>query len=271
MIDSLLDPAQWALNEFGLAQLGDERRNKRLVNIATRLASKPAGTLPQAFSDWAELKGAYRFLNGPGAFFDQIIAPHIERTRQACRQPGVYLIIEDTTSLDYSAHPRTQDLGVIGNGKGRGFDLHSALAVRVESSTPEHRPQGVLLGLFDQQCRSPRPAPKGETRVELLKRPRKTHLWAAAIKSAGAPPEGCQWIYMADRESDCYEPLQICQKHGVDFVVRSCHDRCISGQDEHLRKTTSAAPLLGTSTVELRARPGQAARTAKVELRRPGD
>jgi Transposase DNA-binding/Transposase Tn5 dimerisation domain len=61
MSNMLLAPAQWAQNEFGFAQLGDQRRNQRLVKIATHLAARPGGTLPQAFPDWAELKAAYRF------------------------------------------------------------------------------------------------------------------------------------------------------------------------------------------------------------------
>ncbi len=163
MINSLLPPAQWAQNEFAFAQLGDKRRNKRLVNIAHKLAANPGGTLPQAFPDWAELKGAYRFFSNSPVSFEQIIAPHMERTQSACRLPGEYLLIEDTTLLDYSEHPATEDLGYIGDGKGRGFELHSALAVRVESWTLEQRVEGTLVGLFGQSCSTPRPVALSST------------------------------------------------------------------------------------------------------------
>ena len=260
-------PAQWAQSEFGLAWLGDPRRTKRLVNIATHLAASPGGTLPQAFPHWAELKGAYRFFGQRGVSFDRILAPHLARTREVCRQPGEYLLIEDTTLLDYSRHPATEELGRIGDGDGRGFELHSALAVRVESWTLEQRPEGTAVGLFGQDCRRPRPAPQGETRGERLSRPRKSQAWAAAFKSAGAPPEGSQWIYVADRESDCYETLQLCQQYGVDFVIRSCQNRRLAGAAGSLQEALKRAPVLGQATVEVRARGGQAARTALVELR----
>jgi Transposase DNA-binding len=110
----LLAPREWAQNEFGFAQLGDKRRNQRLVNIAQNLAIHPGGTLPQAFPDWAELKAAYRFFDQAGVNFQQIQAPHVERTRASCRQPGEHLIIEDTTLLDYSTHEAAEDLGQIG-------------------------------------------------------------------------------------------------------------------------------------------------------------
>ena len=100
MTTFLSTPAQWAQNEFGFAQLGDQRRNQRLVNIATHLAASPGGTLPQAFPPWAELKAAYRFFGQRGVSFERVIAPHLQRTRHAGRQSGEYLLIEDTTRLD---------------------------------------------------------------------------------------------------------------------------------------------------------------------------
>ena len=263
----LIPPGQWAQNEFGFARLGDARRDKRLVKIAAELAASPGGTLPQAFPHWAELKAAYRFFGQRGVTFEQVIAPHLARTRQFCRPPGEYLLIEDTTLLDYSGQPAAAELGVIGNGAGRGFELHSALAVRLESWTLEQRPEGVVVGLFDQQCRTPQPVPQGETTSQRLSRPRKSQTWAAGLKTGGRPPEGSQWIYVADRESDFYEPVQLCQQQVVDFVIRSAHDRRLADQAGHLRAALERAPVLGQSTVAVRARAGQSARTAIVQLR----
>jgi len=267
MSTTLIPPGQWAQQEFAFAELGDTRRNRRLVKIASQLATHPGGTLPQAFPDWAELKAAYRFFGQRGVTFERVLAPHLERTRRACRQGGEYLLIEDTTLLDYSRHPATAGLGVIGNGGGRGFELHSALAVRIESWTREQRPEGVVVGLFDQQCRVPEPVAPGESRGERLSRPRKSQAWGAGIKSSGGPPQGSQWIYVADRESDFYEPLRLCREQGVDFVIRRYQDRRLADAAGHLPAALEQAPVLGQSTVALRARAGQAARTAIVELR----
>jgi hypothetical protein len=266
MCTSLLPPAQWAQQEFGFAPLGDQRRNKRLVNIGTHLATSPGGTLPQAFPDWAELKGAYRFFQQRGVSFESVIAGHSERTRQACRQVGEYLLIEDTTLLDYSSHHLAEDLGFIGKG-GRGLELHTSLAVRVEGWTLEQKPEGTLVGVFDQQCYAPRRVPVGETRAQRLSRPRKSQRWAASIKVGGRPPEGVRWIYIADRESDFYEPLELCQRHGVDFVVRACQNRRLAEAEGYLRQAVAQGPVVGRTVVEVRARGGQAARTAIVELR----
>ena len=124
-----------------------------------------------------------------------------------------------------------------------------------------------MVGLFDQKCRRPRPAPAGETRQERLSRPRKSQTWAAGIKTAGRPPAGSQWIYVADRESDFYEPLQICQQHGVELVIRACQDRRLADQAGRLKAALAQAPVLGETTVAVRGRGSQAARQAVVAMR----
>ncbi|MCW5551099.1 MAG: IS4 family transposase [Verrucomicrobiae bacterium] len=264
---TLLSPTQWAQQEFALAELGDRRRTQRLVNLAHGLAAQPGGTLPQAFPDWAELKAAYRLLDRPETSFQRILAPHLQRTRAACRPPGEYLLIEDTTLLDYSCGPAAPELGRIGDGQGRGFELHATLAVRIEGWTLAPRPASQLVGLLRQRCDRPPPAPPGETRAQCLSRPRRSQRWAAALKEAGAPPADCRWIYVADREADFYEPIQRCQPHRVDFVIRACHDRRLAQDAGHRHETLARAPVLGQTTVELRTRPGQAARTALVAVR----
>jgi len=130
----------WAKRQFAGADLGDKRRTRRLANVAADIANKPVGTLPPAFDSWAELKAAYRLLEGPAVTFERIIAPHGQNTRQACERPGQYLMIEDTTSLDFSRRRNVQGLGPIGNGGGTGLNVHSTLAVRGEGWTVQHEP-----------------------------------------------------------------------------------------------------------------------------------
>jgi hypothetical protein len=72
---------------------------------------------------------------------------------------------------------------------------------------------------------------------------------------------------VADRESDFYEPLKICRAQGIDFVIRAGTDRRLVAEGGHLHERLSQTPLRHETNVEVRARPGQSARTARVELR----
>ena len=264
-----MTPPQWAQSQFTSAKLGDRRRTQRLVKIATHLAQSPGGTLPQAFPEWSDLKAAYRFFNQPKISFQEIQRPHWERTRAACQEPGQYLLIEDTSELDYTDHPMTEELGCIGDGRGRGLLLHTTLAMRIEGWDWEERPQAVALGLLSQQCwsRWGRPKRKGrETRRQLMSRSRESQRWAATLEEGG-PPQGSTWIYVADRESDFYEPIERCQRQGVDFVIRGFHDRVLSQGNGHLKVEIAKAPVRGRLSIEVRARAGRAARTAQIEVR----
>ena len=49
MSTTLQTPAQWAQNEFAFAPLGDQRRTKRLVKIATNLAAAPGPNFRNLF------------------------------------------------------------------------------------------------------------------------------------------------------------------------------------------------------------------------------
>ena len=268
MRSNLLAPAQWAQLEFALAELGDQRRTQRLVKMATCLAQTPTGTLPQAFPTWKELKAAYRLLDhlefGPA----EIQQPHRQCTLEACRQPGEYLLIEDTTELDYSSHRCTEQLGFIGNGRGRGLLVHSTLAVRVEAWDLAQGPEGIALGLLGQKSwvRPVKGLREQPWRQRML-RPRESDRWARVLAELGSPPPGCQWIYLSDREADFYEPIQRCRQQGMDFIIRGYHDHKLAGADEHLSAALASAPVAGVMRVSVRGRQGEAAREAVVSLR----
>jgi hypothetical protein len=252
--------------EFALARLGDQRRTQRLVKIATRLAQSPGGTLPQAMPQWGELKAAYRFFSQPRNSYEQILRPHWEHTQAACQEPGEYLLIEDTTLLDYSPHPATEDLGQIGDG-GRGFWLHSTLAMQVRAWDLEQQPETVVVGLFHQQCWAQKRRPQGETRASRMwRRQRSSKRWGAVLQTSARPASGGTWTFIADREADFYEPIQRCQQRGVDFVIRACQNRRLAADAGRLWDKLKEGRQLGQVEIELRARPGKAARRAVLQL-----
>jgi hypothetical protein len=187
---------------------------------------------------------------------------------ETCRQAGEYLLIEDTTELDYSSHRHTEQLGFIGNGRGRGLLLHSPLALRVEAWDWDHRPEGVAVGLLEQQSWiGPQQGLRRQNWRHRMSRPRESDRWAQVLDQVGGPPPGCQWIYLADREADFYEPIQRCRRNGADFIIRGFRDHKLAGEVDHLLAALENAPVQGVMTVSWRGRSGQAAREATVTLR----
>jgi hypothetical protein len=268
MSNTWLPPAQWAQRQFASAELGDRRRTQRLVSMATCLAQRPTGTLPQAFPEWNVLKAAYRLLDHVEFGPEAIQQPHRQQTLEACRQPGEYLWIEDTTELDYSSHRRTEQLGFIGNGWGRGIWLHSTLAVQVERWQADDQPEGVAVGLLGQTSwiRTGKGLRYQNWRHR-MSRWRESDRWAKVLDPIGRPPPGCRWIYVADRESDFHEPIQRCRRNGEDFIIRGYQDHRLAGAEESLFAALAKSAVRGVSRVQLRGRNGEPAREATVSLR----
>jgi hypothetical protein len=256
---NLLPPMAWAKQQFGDANLGDLRLERRLVHVASSLAAKPCGTLPPAMSTYAEMKAAYRLLNHPGVSRAAVQEPHCRGVQQLVTLPGEYLLIEDTTSLDFSTLGHTDGLGRIGDDGGRGLFVHTTLAVRMA-----HRPE--LIGIYAQQvwARGDDFRCEGRPKRERLSRDRESQRWAAHLEPA---VPGARTLFVADRESDIYECLRRLDEGGHGFVIRACQSRALVGEQRLLFDQISQQPRLGHSEVDLRARPGQPARAAKLEVR----
>lgn len=269
METGLMTAGGWAEAEFGAVELGDKRRTKRLVHVAAGLAECPSGTLPSAFPAGGDLKGAYRLFGNEAVRYEEVIGPHLDRTAASCQAPGEYLLIEDTSSLDFTGHPAMRGLGRIGDDGGLGLHLHSTLAARIERWSDAQEPEVTLVGLFGQRvwARPETVRCSQESKRARLCRSRESERWAAAVEASPGPPPGVRWTYVADRDSDVYEAFERCQGRRTDFIVRANHPRALVKDDRSVFEAVAAAPCLGTFTLRLRARPGHPARTATLEVR----
>ncbi len=273
-MDNTLMPAdEWSKLNFGSADLSDLRRTRRLQAVAEKLALNPGGSLPEALPTWKELKAAYRLFDQEEITFEQVVNPHWSRTRQACTQPGQYLWIEDTTTLDFSSHRALSDVGRIGDDHGRGFFLHTTLALRVEWSQPT-TPQLTLLGLAGQSCWVRSEEPTGGEAVQLdrerkkrrFSRARESERWARVLSECAAATPQAQCIYVADRESDIYEVFGRCRERQFDFIIRANQARALAEEDRSVFQAVAAGPSMGCLQIALRSRPGVVARTATLEV-----
>jgi hypothetical protein len=264
---TLLTEAEWAEVEFRGGDFWDKRNSKRLIKMATGLARTPSGTLPAAFPKWADLKAAYRLFTNSRITYEESIKPHLKQTRQRCQSPGEYLIIEDTTLLDFSSHKQTKGLGRIGDDRGLGLLLHTSLAGRIRHWNDREVPEINLLGLFGQMCWA-REAKETleETKTIGFSGRKESQRWGEVFEQTGGPPPDSRWIYLADRESDIWNVFIKCLDRRIDFVIRAAQPRVLAVEGGSLFNSLSKAKLLGRFNLDLRARPGQPARIASAEV-----
>jgi hypothetical protein len=234
------------------------------------LAQNPNGTLPTTFTNWRDLRAAYRLFAESDVTHDAIVAPHTQRVAQACQVSGEYLLIEDTTTLSFNTHPATADLGPVNDQDGRGFLVHNTLALHVAGWDRDQVPTVTVLGLAGQRCWSrPKVAlkPKQKAKAGRLARTRESARWMASLAAWPQAPAGVRWIYVADRESDIYEVFERCAARDADWVIRAAQARALLAEDHSVLAAVAQAPVRGDLSVELRARPGQPARTMRMVLR----
>lgn len=268
----VLSAAEWAGQTFGQVDLGDKRLNRRALEMGAKMAARPEASLPNQMQDRSALMAAYALLNNDAVAMEALLAPQYRQTLAAAGRVSVALMVEDTTELDFTAHPSKTGLGPIGNGKGRGLLLHTTLAV-----VPEGR---EVLGLAHAQIGVRQPSPKGHhhRRGSL-----EGQFWENSAKAIGQPPQGVIWVHVSDRGSDIFEYMTACVDTGKHFLLRAYQNRLLhrdaaeaqveEGQDLsvdelHLVDYVRSLPPHPDAgyTVHVSAHKNQAAREARVLL-----
>jgi hypothetical protein len=256
-----LELNEWAQENFRECELGDKRRTERLVTVASQVASNPAGSFPEQMPTWGDLKAAYNLFDREEVTFAAIAGPHWENTRR--RDAGRYLVICDTTELDFGIHRDIDGLGPTGNGRGYGFFLHNALMV--DAATEE------IVGVAGQTIHYRRHASKKENRSRRMKRERESKVWGDVVDAVGRPSEEVEFIHVCDRGGDNFELFCHMIEQQSDWVVRASqtHRLILTPDDEEmpLSDYLTTLPLAGTYELDVRARKGQRSRTAKLEVR----
>lgn len=248
---------------FGVAELGDVRRTRRLVQLAEAVVRHPGGTLPDKVNHPASLKALYRLMNCDAVTHEAVYAPSRRRTLQRMAEvDGTVLVIHDGTEMDYSGLKSVEGLGQIGNGKGRGYLVHNALAVVAETRD--------VIGLVYQKLAKRPKVKKNETRTQRRDRPdRESRLWKQASQTIPAPAPGRRQVEVADRGADLLEFIDFVEGAGKSYLVRSKHNRKIyleNGEETKLHDYARQLPAASHQTIEVPASKTQPARTATVSI-----
>ncbi len=257
---------EWAQINCGECQLGDKRRTRRLVQVAAEVARNPSASFPDQMRTWGDLKAAYNLFDEDDVTFQAVARPHWERTKG--RTTGRYLVIGDTTELDFGVHRDLPDLGPTGNGGGWGFLLHNALLVAADSQEVI----GVAGQTIHYRPQKKHAPSKKEHSAARLKRPRESDIWGRVIDQVGPPPEDVEWIHVLDRGGDNFEVYCHLLQQRSAWVVRAAqlNRYVLAGPNAKRMKLSAYLPQLdlrGSYELSLRARPQQPARTAKLEVR----
>lgn len=264
--------ADWVLEELADVDLGDKRRNRRLLSVVSDLAEHPTASIPAACGGHADMAAAYRLFENDAVSPEAILRPHAEKTLARVAAQKVALFVQDTTEGDLT-RPRQQVAGAgpLGGSSRRGFFLHPLGAF-----TPEGVPLGTLwaeMWARDEASLTIPPTQKREQRRQAPIDEKESQRWLTGLRQARAAAGQCpdtQCVCMADSEADIYEVFA--EPRGdtspVHWLIRLCQDRALrssSGGEEadeshrRIREALLAAPVLLTYQIAVRGRKAKVA------------
>ncbi len=233
----------WIARELAGSEFRDARLNKRFRKLFEQLSDGLGESIPLVCQDWANTKAAYRFLSNQRVTEGEILAGHLQSTRERfAATEEVVLVLHDTTEFSYHRADRQavgilhrSPIGLDRDGKPRhyvvcGIQMHSSLAV-----TTEGLPLGLTAVKFWTRkefkgCNALK-RKVNPTRVPIEKK--ESIRWLENLKQSTAlldDPERC--VHIGDRESDIYELFCAAEALGTHFLVRTCVDR-LAGDGKH--------------------------------------
>jgi hypothetical protein len=265
----MADLHDWANDEFGHATLGDTRRTRRLVEMATVIAARPAGKVTEVFSEGAEREAAFRLLENEDVLSAEIArAAHSATAIRARGEPFVWVPI-DGSSLSLTDRTGDKGLGVVGARSvgAKGLCVMSAIAIA---------PNGTPLGLCGQHfwARVQRSTQRDEKHDKRRLKEKETRYWLQVMTQVGAAfsehAPGVRPWYQLDRGGDAWPVLLYAARADQYwFTVRSAHNRRLRAggrKQQYLWDEVEKQKILGVYEFDVPAGGKREARTARLTI-----
>lgn len=259
--------ADWVEDEFASVELYDPRLRRRLFDMVRDFYAQPQSSIPQACGSQAKTKAAYRFFGNERVTMDRVLHAHTESTVERIKAHSVVLAVQDTTTLNYTTHHATEDVGPIGPGNSDAVGL-------VVHDTMAFTPEGTPLGLLDVQCwaRDPQDRAKKHRRKELPIEQKESMKWLNSYRAVSEARKLCprtMLVSIGDRESDIYELFVEALKdpQGPKLLVRCERSRNRQSEGEHLWEKMAGLAVSGIQVAHVPRKGCQLAREARLEVR----
>jgi len=208
---------------------GDKRIEKRAADALRKLTTGRNSSLRQITESDAEQKSFYRLFNNESFSETAIEKSIIDRCR--ILSSGRHLLcIQDTTEFNFSSKQGRikpeSGLGTTSRDDILGFMLHSSLVVDADSS---HALGYSYIKAWERSADAPGKHERNYQHLPVEKK--ESYKWiAAADQSKELLQQATAITIVADRESDIYDLFGVAEKDKVHLLIRSNHDRQISGK-----------------------------------------
>lgn len=222
------------------APLGDARLNARALTLVKAIAqgqmNATSGTQGVGSPEpWAQTMGSFRFFNNEQVTLPALYQPcHAALSDLVPKRTRCY-VAHDISVVDYSGHTAKHDLIPVGDGRGLGYELYSALVLDS---------QGRPLGPIVQEVRTSKGCLSSERVEPFAFVDHYTQVERALVATARILPERGV-VDLLDREFDELQLERQFFRSGRRFVIRAQHlRRRVLCQGEPMSLGQAAAPVV---------------------------
>ena len=196
--------------------------------------ARPQANIPQTCQNRAKAKAAYRFLEHGKVTMEKILQLHYQQTVERIAEYPTVLAVQDSTTLNYTAHPSTDDIGPIGGSQDGpiGLIVHDTMAFSLE---------GTPLGLLDVQCRArdPKKFGKRRSRATTPIEQKESYKRLKSFQQGARAQEHCPdtvIVSVGDREADLYDLFELAlqDSKGPKILARAMQKRLLADEQGYV-------------------------------------
>jgi hypothetical protein len=252
----------WVEAEFQTLDLGDKRRNRRVMQTVQTFWNRPHASIPEASASVSEMQSIYDLFSAPTTRVEAIRQAHAEAVVRRVADCEEVRILQDSSELSFNTLRSTKGLGPLSGKYSLGLMMHTALVVD---------PAGVAQGVLHQETWA-RDEESGKSH-DRRRRPieeKESQKWLTTVRTCEQRlPESMKAWIIGDSESDIYELMAMPRRAGIELLIRATHNRRVQAAEgvTYVWDAAAAAPPTGRMEVELKRTRARNARTAELEVR----
>lgn len=254
--------ATWVEAEFAGLDLGDKRRNRRVMQTVQTFWNHPTASIPEASASALEMQAIYDLFSAPTTRVESIRQAHAEAVVRRVADCGEIRILHDSSELSFNTLRATKGLGPLSGKHSLGLMMHTALVI-----DPAGVPQGVL---HQETWARDEEAGKKHSRRKRRIEEKESQKWLTTVRvcEQRLPESMNAWI-IGDSESDIYELMAMPRRRGIELLIRGTHNRRVQAAEglTYVWEVAQAAPVTDTIMVDLERTRARQARTAELEVR----
>lgn len=242
--------AAWAEHELGRAELGDARRTRRLVALATVMGDGRARRCGDVRGvGWPEGRVSVLLECGGPPRVDPGESCGGDGGADGGGAGGAGGAGYD--DAERQPPPRNDRLGALDTPRQRGLLLHTTLTL-----TPDRVPPGIVAQ--EVWARDPAAVGKRATRTQRPLSEQERQKWLTSLDAVIRAKAACpatRIVRLGDREADVYDLCLVGRPVGVELLVRAARDRAVDREQPHPWEALADAPTLATQSVEVPVAP----------------